>query len=671
MRKVKTGAPVLQPLDHPAPVAPVNVIPATPVTGKPAHKLVFAEATSAPQKVAEPTWPPKPTGEGLYVDEVPDDAECPSCGETDKDLLRENTWAKAQDIQMWFWDCCYSICEGHPIHSYLYDDRCPNCDECNEHCDCAKCGNCDEKTESTCSNCNYCPDCCECTSCDDCGYKYGDVCGNCEKCENCCSCYYCESCEKKVDDDNFCHNCCHGLNCCCDCSTCDDCGNTTNNWCEEHEKCKPCCGCGQQRLDDPGWRRRGQKVVVEYEDPQYGKYLNWDPAAFMADFYLLDYMAATHVFSYCNDVELRTSLEAFADVAREKRDAVVAEIDPVFREYVDIAVGGEVRHHRAVSRMRTPDGAPISDRLDGRRERAWGEWKSVRKQLGPQALLDAAELFYDMSDGYGGKKWAAAAEILHARETGKIPAWMFVDRVFTMQHNGGMLLNKVAWKGHHRVIGDYHMCQDIGNAHHAEETALPVLLVAATTGVEVLFGEWWTLTNRIRRASGEQLLPRPSWKQHLVSESYQNMRRFRYKAKDIFVDWNVRMPSMQLKNAQHKQPMQAAKWGTGSGQVMYQGLPVTIPFEFQGINTGWLQAVVNCTLEHLVKTVLPDWENMIQDPYNAAKYAIRVDFIKWWMKQLGWTEPEEKQEKLDAIVHVAPKFFSSNIKYTFNGTTNF
>jgi hypothetical protein len=86
-------------------------------------------------------------------------------------------------------------------------------------------------------------------------------------------------------------------------------------------------------------------------------------------------------------------------------------------------------------------------------------------------IRDCVELFHDYGNwdsGFGGRNWEKIADILLSRETGKLDAKTFVDRVFTLQHNGGSALNKCEWKS-------YLACEEIGNAHAAEDIDFGVI----------------------------------------------------------------------------------------------------------------------------------------------------------------------------------------------------
>lgn len=454
MRELATSkTPNLPALDYPASITPSFSIPVLPVQQmtlpvQTPYQLAYAQSQAKLN--------------GVYVI---GSNTCPNCG--DFKHLREVSG-------MWVWYCCYSACnECDEPHAYLDASV---CDHCNGHtgCDCTECSECDSEVE--CSECDKCSSCCTCDQCSSygCTNKLKDhgSCDTCEVCLECCECYYCNGCDSKVGGDNFCGDC---------------------------EHCESCCSCHEESDDDAknegysevaGWVRRGRSVVAQHQEVDCNPWKRVDPVQSMADFYLLSYMVEG------ND----PSQMAVARVAASQREALVNVLDPAFSSYLDIAVGGELRHHRAINMM------------SGGREAAWGQWRSIREQLGAEVLLDAAELFVEMSGGYGGDCWAAGARILHSRITGKIPPWVFVDRVFTMQHNNGSILNKVGWAHRHYLENGVDLCQSIGTAHAAIVTDLELLLFVASPATQDVFNLWWTARNRGLMAVGGRPELRPSYR---------------------------------------------------------------------------------------------------------------------------------------------------------------
>lgn len=219
------------------------------------------------------------------------------------------------------------------------------------------------------------------------------------------------------------------------------------------------------------------------------------PAVAAADFYLCQGMA--------NGALARDrDLEFFVNAARDRIDTIVAQCDPVFMRYADMAIGGELRYHRLFGQY-TPYGKD--------RERHWTGWRVLRDRLGPAALIDAADLFDDflkengIKTGYGGPKWADCARTLHARVTNQISPETFVDRVFSLQHNGGSLLNKLEWGGNVGLPSKRHLMRCvsrlqsvIGPAHSENLPCWDELAACATPEVRILWGRYVIAANRVR-----------------------------------------------------------------------------------------------------------------------------------------------------------------------------
>ena len=198
-----------------------------------------------------------------------------------------------------------------------------------------------------------------------------------------------------------------------------------------------------------------------------------DPMQTAADFYLLfgivndsfckpttrrtipseDIVAASLLLGLsAQDFEERNALLKDSHNARRlrqlKRDAetmfndVVLRADDQFVPYVSLACGGEIRHHQSIGNIS----------LSSDRRTAWCQWPNIVEEYGTSAYTTMATMFREFdSDGFGGEKWAVAAELIRDRLEGKLGTTaflnkqMFVDRIFTLQHNGGCFLNKLSW----------------------------------------------------------------------------------------------------------------------------------------------------------------------------------------------------------------------------------
>ncbi len=150
--------------------------------------------------------------------------------------------------------------------------------------------------------------------------------------------------------------------------------------------------------------------------------------------------------------DLSLDFEDVADVFKGKRDLLAAQ----FANYIDMAVGGEFRHaaHKVYNQQALVGKAPIiqlviNGQLPADRSACWRHWKQVRKERGLDALRQV-ELVYKQgqwSGGYGGVKWGKGAETLRMFLEGALTPTIFVDTVWSLQHNNGFILNKV-WNVH-------------------------------------------------------------------------------------------------------------------------------------------------------------------------------------------------------------------------------
>jgi hypothetical protein len=230
-------------------------------------------------------------------------------------------------------------------------------------------------------------------------------------------------------------------------------------------------------------------VNVHHELTELGRKV-FDPAQVMADFYLCEYVLAvipSHV-----SLHNGTASAARARVdAKRLQDSIIRMADDLFRLYVLAAVGGELRHHDSIKHS-----------VSESREAFWDRFVSIAHEVGPIDLLrDAENAFRDGSwnGGYGGRNWAVAAATLRKREEGSLDAKTFVDRVFSLQHNSGSLLNKESWAEFNpRGWGTGEMV-NIGEAHH--KTDLETLLSVASTDVVGLLASLhsnlsWVLTTK-------------------------------------------------------------------------------------------------------------------------------------------------------------------------------
>lgn len=377
-------------------------------------------------------------------------------------------------------------------------------------------------------------------------------CSDCEKasCECCgtCGVYPCECCDMCGEPQDYC-TCCAD----CECSPCEcDCGG-----------CGECESCGDSgrmgKSTKPGWVSRGHNVSnIVYDDNWQNTWpeidsQNFDPVIEAANFYLLEAItggvpngiperpvSAHRANTAERDEELLiqlgiTSADERAkrimarDQAIEDRKAtdpdfalavLLAEAEDMFEVVVDradatlvgyfhMACAGEARHHRAI-------GGTV---LAGGRSRAgaWIGWRKVYEAVGPESVKDLANLLGEITGGtYGGERWEEAANILYGRITGElgpteaINKRLFVDRAWTLQHNGGVFLNKINWRISNRKGWDLHAVQSkVLDAHASNPPNWKLLCSVADISVVEMFHRHWDAMNARREAYGMDTVENP------------------------------------------------------------------------------------------------------------------------------------------------------------------
>jgi hypothetical protein len=180
----------------------------------------------------------------------------------------------------------------------------------------------------------------------------------------------------------------------------------------------------------------------------------------------------------------------------------------IVEAYMHRAVVGELCHHEFLRQSFYP-----------RLEYALYGWNKLIEQAGAAKAAEyAVELFKaEREDGYsawsssfGGRAWAAIAQVLQYHEQGYITdperghtdkewweagwrrpefsAYEFLDRVFTLQHNTGTCLDKVGW------CGGLNSMHKILQAHH--DSMLATLVSYADDETKELFKRYWYAKNK-------------------------------------------------------------------------------------------------------------------------------------------------------------------------------
>ncbi|MEU7615284.1 peptidylprolyl isomerase [Micromonospora rifamycinica] len=152
---------------------------------------------------------------------------------------------------------------------------------------------------------------------------------------------------------------------------------------------------------------------------------NIDGASLAADFYLLEWLAAQ------GDAPAAERLARWAP-----------QLSADFAGQLDLVIGTELGHYEcARPDALAPDLAGFLARVNlGDSRVAW--WRT-RRDLGEIPALDlAVGAFAGPGVEYGGEAWAPIAAMLRRYAAGELPARVFIDQCFTLQHNNGCLFDK-------------------------------------------------------------------------------------------------------------------------------------------------------------------------------------------------------------------------------------
>lgn len=340
--------------------------------------------------------------------------------------------------------------------------------------------------DKVCGGCQFHTDSDDCTICPECDAHECECCAACEKAPGSCEC--CDGCGNPEDA--------------CECEHCEDCGGNPEY-----------CGCGSQPF------RFGTTKEVTWTSDTYpgapvevGSMsdldLTIDPVRAAADYYLLDGIVNLVRFEQAilpegsrmpekrDVVHNDDMLSAWTASAARARNALIARLDQNFLAYAVSAVGGELRYHKACAQGWAPQS----------RSAAWAAFSGIVQEKGASVLYEAVDLFEEFrSSSYGGTKWAQIAKVTAMRLSGKMAPWLFVDRIFTLEHNGGCVLNKQHWGISNGLgYGLTHM-QKVLNAHAAAETDWDLLLRVASPEVSFLFRKADARIAQLARRSGGRL----------------------------------------------------------------------------------------------------------------------------------------------------------------------
>jgi len=346
----------------------------------------------------------------------------------------------------------------------------------------------DEATDD--EECGFCgEEDCDCEACPTCEYEISECqcCEVCERSDQSCTCLYCVSCLKKFDLE---------VGGCSEHETCDDCACLSN--------LSP--GRTPTMRLAPPWVERGLSLQLvpdarEYDEVWGFDSKHYDPVTACAEFYLLSLLESC-AGPHRDAVQRHGYVSHLVSEARLVRRELISTWDSVLRRYVALAAWGEIRHHMAMKRY--DGGASLGRSL---RPTAWVLGKQVEEQVGAvQAYRDLSDMFLEFGErsGYGGERWAQPCRILADRLEGLINPEIFVDRCFTLEHNGGCFFNKLPWKDRPtwRNVGLQAIQLFIGPAHSAVEADFATLALHSGRTVNALWSEYLNVSNAVRRDWG-------------------------------------------------------------------------------------------------------------------------------------------------------------------------
>lgn len=255
------------------------------------------------------------------------------------------------------------------------------------------------------------------------------------------------------------------------------------------QKWRVCCDtqemneAGGQAPHAPGCKPINRPINLVTHNPAVGAWTEVDTRRVMMAIAKRESIPATHA-----TVRARAHL---------RHVALVDRLADVFRRYLHYAISGELSHMGTLSR-----GFDLS--YTGMHVGWFGFVMTVG---GAKAAAYAKELF-DMPGwhgAYGGEKWANIADVLFQYESGAFPAWLFVDRVFTLQHNTATVFNKAEFADNPQTgwsAFTMHTPGGVLDAHANSDWG--TLGVCASEDVQQLFKDIWTLNNNVMvRAGGD------------------------------------------------------------------------------------------------------------------------------------------------------------------------
>lgn len=277
---------------------------------------------------------------------------------------------------------------------------------------------------------------------------------------------------------------------------------------------------------------------------------------------------------------------------------LIDNLDESFRQYSHLACGGELRYMLK------------SDPFYSQERRwAWTQWAFVYEKYGIKGLETMTKMFNENGYGaFGGKKWAAASEILLGREAGTLGPdeltnkQLFIDRVFTLEHNTGSFLNKMAWAnnrvGREKAGGHWAtMKTTVLPAHCSNPVDIRTMYAYASENVQNLLDKYFNLAkayglevNGIWEEKKPDLLAKTTVKNSTAkSLNWDNVPDF----EDDDDEDDIVVEALVAAKAKQKALVQAAKKPVCTGTMPHPSSVVITGDPFSYLDSTPVYAVVN------------------------------------------------------------------------------
>lgn len=194
--------------------------------------------------------------------------------------------------------------------------------------------------------------------------------------------------------------------------------------------------------------------------PAFEKEALVNPVSSAADFYLYEYIVHAsginsripdHIYRDFLDNGFNLSVTYNAGIEAKKQQRQLEDFCvPIFKEYLHYAIVCELCHDAVFAR---------SFFVSNAYEAYWG-WGNLCSVVGKETAANHARSLFmrPWKDCFGGKPWAKVAELLAKGEAGTISGapfdnHLFLDRIFSLEHNTGSVFNKNIWnyKQHYKM----------------------------------------------------------------------------------------------------------------------------------------------------------------------------------------------------------------------------